>query len=96
MMRLLWLTLFALSAAAEPLPVRGIHLSAPRPDEMDLALRFIREALTKEGVNTLVLEFNYRYRFSSRPEVVDEPPSPARISSALPPPAASPASASSP
>ncbi len=74
MMRLLWLTLLALSAAAaEPLPVRGIHLSAPRPDEMDLALRFIREALPKEGVNTLVLEFNYRYRFSSRPEVVDEP-----------------------
>lgn len=72
-MRLIWLTLLALSAAAEALPVRGIHLSAPRPDEMDLALRFIREALPKEGVNTLVLEFNYRYRYSSRPEVADEP-----------------------
>lgn len=73
MMRLLLLTVLALAAAAEPLPVRGIHLAAPRPDEMDIALRFIREALPKEGVNTLVLEFNYHYRFTSHPEVVDEP-----------------------
>jgi len=67
------LLLLASIAVADPLPVRGIHLAAPRPDEMDLALRFIREALPKEGVNTLVLEFNYRYRFASHPEVVDEP-----------------------
>lgn len=73
MMRLFLITALALAAAAEPLPVRGIHLAAPRPDEMDLALRFIREALPKEGVNTLVLEFNYHYRFTSHPEVVDEP-----------------------
>ena len=64
---------FALLAPAEPLPVRGIHLAAPRPDEMDLALRFIAEALPKEGVNTLVLEFNYRYRYTTHPELVDEP-----------------------
>lgn len=73
MMRLLWIALAAFAAAAEPLPVRGIHLAAPQPDELGLALRFIREALPKEGVNTLVLEFNYRYRFSSHPEVTDEP-----------------------
>ncbi|MFZ5929229.1 MAG: family 20 glycosylhydrolase [Acidobacteriota bacterium] len=73
MMRLLWIALAAFAATAEPLPVRGIHLAAPQPDELGLALRFIREALPKEGVNTLVLEFNYRYRFSSHPEVTDEP-----------------------
>lgn len=67
------LLLLASAAAADPLPVRGIHLAAPRPDEMDLALRFITEALPKEGVNTLVLEFNYRYRYASHPEIVDEP-----------------------
>jgi hypothetical protein len=44
---------------------------APKPDEMDLALRFIREALPKEGVNTLVVEFDYRYQFTRRPEVTD-------------------------
>jgi hypothetical protein len=73
MMRFGLLLLAAFAAAAEPLPVRGIHLAAPQPGEMDLALRFIREALPREGVNTLVLEFNYRYRFTSRPEVMDEP-----------------------
>jgi hypothetical protein len=57
--------------AAEPgsLPVRGLHVSAPRPEELALATRFIREALPKEGVNTLVVEFNYRYQYTRRPEV---------------------------
>ena len=68
------LLLGATAAWAQPLPVRGIHLAAPMPDEMDLAERFIREALPKEGVNTLVLEFNYRYQFAKHPEVVDARP----------------------
>ncbi|MGQ9917025.1 MAG: hypothetical protein ACUVS7_06385 [Bryobacteraceae bacterium] len=73
MRRILISVFFSLLSGAEPLPVRGIHLAAPRPEEMDLALRFVREALPKEDVNTLVLEFNYRYRYTSHPEVVDEP-----------------------
>jgi hypothetical protein len=44
---------------------------APKPDEMDLAVRFIHDALPKEGVNTLVMEFDYRYQFTRRPEVTD-------------------------
>ncbi len=55
----------------QPLPVRGIHLAAPMPDEIPLAERFIKEGLAKEGVNLLVLEFNYRYQFAKHPEVVD-------------------------
>ena len=62
------------AAWAQPLPIRGIHLAAPMPDEMPLAERFIREALPKEGVNTLVLEVNYRYQFTKHPEVVDDRP----------------------
>lgn len=58
-------------AFGEPLPVRGIHLAAPKPDEMALAVRFIEDALPKEGVNLLVLEFNYRVQFRKRPEVAD-------------------------
>jgi hypothetical protein len=68
------LTLFlfaATAAAAQQLPIRGIHLAAPMPDEMPLAERFIKEALPKEGVNVLVLEINYRYQFAKHPEVVD-------------------------
>lgn len=61
----------ALPVCGEPLPVRGLHLAAPKPDEIPLATRFIEEALPKEGVNLLVLEFNYRVQFTRRPEVTD-------------------------
>jgi hypothetical protein len=65
------LVIATLPLAGEPLPVRGIHLAAPKPAEMPLAARFIEEALPKEGVNLLVLEFNYRVQFDRRPEVTD-------------------------
>jgi len=32
---------------------------------------FVREVLPKEGVNTLVLNFHYRYKFKSHPELAD-------------------------
>lgn len=56
---------------SEPLPVRGIHLAAPKPGDLPLALKFITEALPKEGANLLVLEFNYGVQFTKRPEVTD-------------------------
>jgi hypothetical protein len=71
-MRFVFLLLASWAAAAQTLPVRGIHLSAPRPDEIALAERFIREALPKEGVNTLILEINYHYQFTRRPEVAEK------------------------
>jgi hypothetical protein len=58
--------------AAGPLPVRGLNLSAPMPEGVPLVVRFIREVLPKEGVNVLVMEFDYRYQYTSHPEVVDE------------------------
>jgi len=61
-----------MTLAAAPLPVRGIRLSAPLPNEVPRMVKFIREALPKEGVNTLVLEINYRYRFEKHPEVADK------------------------
>ncbi len=72
-----FLGLFLLWTAAAPaqlLPIRGIHLAAPMPDEIALAERFIREALPKEGVNVLVLEVNYRYQFTKHSEVIDREP----------------------
>ncbi|MBZ5583937.1 MAG: family 20 glycosylhydrolase [Acidobacteriia bacterium] len=66
--------LLCATAWAQPLPIRGIHLAAPMPDEIPLAERFIKEALPKEGVNTLVLEINYRYQFARHPEVADARP----------------------
>jgi hypothetical protein len=63
----------AVPAVAAGAPtIRGLHMSAPRPEDIELAERFIREALPKEGVNVLVLEFGYRYRFTRRPEIREE------------------------
>jgi len=53
---------------ASKLPVRGLHLSAPSKKDLPSALEFIRESLPKAGVNTLILEFNYGFNFSSRSE----------------------------
>jgi hypothetical protein len=61
-------------ATASTLPVRGLHLMVPSTKDVPLAARFIREALPKEGVNVLVLEFDYRYQFAKHPEVVDNDP----------------------
>ena len=60
-----------LQAAPSAPPIRGLHVSAPGPDELALTIKFIQEALPKEGVNVLVLEFDYRYQFSKRPEMAD-------------------------
>lgn len=61
-------------AAASPndrLPVRGLHLGAPTKDQVAKMAEFIRTVLPKEGINTLVLEFDYNYNFQSRREFSD-------------------------
>lgn len=68
---LVWLLSAVSEIYGQPLAVRGIHLAAPNPDEIELAEKLIREGLAKEGVNVLVLEVNYRYQFHRRPEVTD-------------------------
>ena len=60
-----------LDAAPAAVPIRGLHLMAPKSEEIPLAVRFIKEALPKEGVNVLVLEFDYRFQFRKRPEVAE-------------------------
>jgi hypothetical protein len=67
---LLFLAAAALAQAATPAPpVRGLHLMAPSHDDLPLAVRFIRQALPREGVNTLVLEIDYNFQFRKHPEV---------------------------
>lgn len=61
----------SLTAAAPAPPVRGLHLMAPAAEDIPLAVRLIKEALPKEGVNLLVLEFDYRYQFTRHPEVAE-------------------------
>src|SRR5262245_56386645 len=60
-----------IGAASPAPPIRGLHLMAPSPEDMTLALRFIKEALPKERVNTLVLEIGYNFQFATRPEMAN-------------------------
>ncbi|HVX65978.1 MAG TPA: family 20 glycosylhydrolase [Bryobacteraceae bacterium] len=71
MFRTMLCLISALPLFAAPLPVRGLHMPAPKPADVPLMVRFITEALPKEGVNTLVLEVNYQYKYERRPEVRD-------------------------
>jgi hypothetical protein len=54
--------------AGAPVPVRGLHTFAPGKRDLPAALEFIRDVLAKEGVNTLIMEFNYDFNYQSRPE----------------------------
>lgn len=53
------------------LPVKGLLLSVPAPQDVPLLCRFIKEALKAEGVNTLALRIEYAYQFKSHPELAD-------------------------
>lgn len=66
-----WMPALVKCESPSGLPVRGLHCSAPARNEVDQAARFIREILPAEGVNVLVLEVNYRYQYTTRPEVAD-------------------------
>ena len=72
-MRLLCLALLALSLHGRVARSAGARSPSLRalPEDLPLAVRFIKEALPKEGVNVLVLEINYRFQFTKRPEMAD-------------------------
>jgi hypothetical protein len=68
------LTVALLASAAlsvTSLPIQGLHLSAPDSGSVAACADFIRTSLPKEGVNTLVMEFDYHYRFKTHPEVAE-------------------------
>ncbi len=52
-------------------PIRGLHIGAPSTKGIAEFSHFIVDALPKEGVNTLVLEFDYRFKFKKHPEISD-------------------------
>ena len=48
--------------------LRGICITAPKPADVELFVRFVNERLAVDGINTLVLLTRYRYAFESHPE----------------------------
>lgn len=53
------------------LPVRGFCINAPRPAGVDSFVTFIDKELSSRKVNTLFLLIDYRYQFTSHPELSD-------------------------
>jgi hypothetical protein len=54
------------------LPVKALLLTVPDSKDVPMFCDFIRDALPKEGVNTLVLRIRYKYKFKSHPELADQ------------------------
>jgi len=54
------------------LPVRGFCIAAPSPDGVERFVKFIDEELAPRNVNTLILRVDYRYEYTSHPELQSE------------------------
>ena len=53
------------------LPVRGFCIAAPRPDNVDRFVEFVKDELYPMNVNTLVLRVDFNYQYNSHPELRD-------------------------
>ena len=53
----------------ELIPVRGIAIAAPNPNNLDRFIKFINEELVPRNVNTLILRVDYSYEYKSHPEL---------------------------
>jgi Glycosyl hydrolase family 20, catalytic domain len=53
------------------LPVRGLCISAPKPEGIDTFINFIENDLTKKLVNTLILRVDFNYQYKSYPNLRD-------------------------
>ncbi|HEX4122077.1 MAG TPA: family 20 glycosylhydrolase [Verrucomicrobiae bacterium] len=53
------------------MPVRGLCIAAPRPDNVDNFVAFIDQQLAPRHVNTLILRVDYNYQFETHPELRD-------------------------
>ncbi len=58
----------------EKLPIRGLAVAAPTPQDMDLFVRFIKEELVPAKVNLLILRVDWGYAYESHPELRDVNP----------------------
>lgn len=72
----LFLLLFSKKLVAQSpldklLPVRSFCISAPRPQNLDSFVTFIKEELPLNKINTLILRVDYNYQFESHPELRD-------------------------
>lgn len=53
--------------------VRSIQLGVPDENNIDIFEKFIEEILAPNGINYILLCLDYRFRFKTHPEIIDEP-----------------------
>ncbi|MBN1997554.1 family 20 glycosylhydrolase [candidate division KSB1 bacterium] len=72
------LVFFSLTIAQTPpdslMPVRGFCIAAPRRDNLNRFIDFMKKELAPNGINTLVLRVDYNYAYESYPNLRDEEP----------------------
>ncbi|MDQ8202609.1 family 20 glycosylhydrolase [Pelagicoccus sp. SDUM812003] len=56
------------------LPVRGLAIAAPNPASLSQFIEFVETELVPRGLNTLVLRIDYRFAYTSHPELQSENP----------------------
>ena len=56
----------------DALPVRGFAIGVPSPERVDDFVDFIESELVPNNVNTLVLRVDFKYRYTSHPELRGE------------------------
>lgn len=61
-------------SAADPPPVVGLCIAAPRSSSVDQFIKFMEEELGPGGINTLVLRVDYNFAYESYPELRDDNP----------------------
>src|SRR2546430_10586303 len=64
-------SLFAQQQLVTKLPVRGLCIAAPTPQNIDSFVVFMNQELQPRHVNTLILRVDYHYRFKIHPELTD-------------------------
>lgn len=50
-------------------PMRCVHFASPDREELPMFNRVVTEVLAPMGINTIILEVNYRFAFQSHPEL---------------------------
>ncbi len=53
------------------LPIRGLCIAAPKPNNINAFITFINKELAPRYVNTLILRVDFNYQFTSHPELRD-------------------------
>jgi hypothetical protein len=53
------------------MPTRGFCISAPNPGTVDMFVKFITDELVPRNVNTLILRVDWKFQYSSHPELRD-------------------------